>query len=255
VENKVNTRKAKNIQFTDKHYKLTRNAAPLTFAIPTKHKSRFPLLYWDSDTGQNRELRYARNQKSPFVDEQDGNAILEPVMFEDGFLHVPKENQVLQEFLHYHPMNGGIFVEVNAEKDAEKEVDVLMVQADALTEAKKLTVNQLEDVVRIVFGKDASKLTTTELKRDVLVFANNYPQDFLEVISDPEMKVMGTIERFFTEGLLTFRKSGKEVWYNTEKNKTKLLNVPFGQDAKDLVLSYFKSDDGIDALKHLESLL
>jgi len=35
---------------------------------------------------ENRPLRYARNQKSPFEDEQDGNVILEPIVFEDGML-------------------------------------------------------------------------------------------------------------------------------------------------------------------------
>lgn len=253
---KTNTKRAtKKAQFVDKHYKLTKERAPLTYVLASRHSQRYPLLYWDSETGQNRELRYARNQKSPFVDEQDGNAILEPVMFEDGFLHVPKTNQVLQEFLHYHPMNGKSFVEVDAEKDASVEVETLMVEADAMAEAKKLNVSQLENVIRVVYGRDTSTTSTAELKRDVLIFAKQYPQDFLDVINDPELDLMGTIEKFFTEGLLTFRKSGKEVWYNTEKKKTKLLNVPFGKDASDLVVSYFKSDDGIEELKYLESLL
>jgi len=101
------------VVFADKQYKLTRDVAPLSFMLPTRHSRRFPLLHFDENEGINRELRYARNQKSPFVDEQDGNAILEPVIFEDGFLFVKKENQVLQQFLHYHPLNGTKFVEVD----------------------------------------------------------------------------------------------------------------------------------------------
>lgn len=252
---KTTKRTAKKTQFVDKQYKLTRNSAPLTYILASRHSQRYPLLYWDSETGQNRELRYAKNQRSPFVEDQDGNAILEAVIFEDGFLNVPKTNQVLQEFLHYHPMNGNSFVEVDSEKDASKEVETLMVEADAMVEAKKLNITQIENVIRVVFGKDTSTTSSAELKRDVFIFAKQYPRDFLEVINDPELDLMGTVERFFTEGLLTFRKSGKEVWYNTEKNKTKLLNVPFGKDASDLVLAYFKSDDGIEELKYLESLL
>ena len=41
------------------------------------------------------------------------------------FYMYPRTNPVLQEFLHYHPMNGSKFVEVNTEKDAQKEMDVL----------------------------------------------------------------------------------------------------------------------------------
>ena len=101
-------------------------------------------MHFDEETGINRELRYARNQKSPFVDEQDGNAILEPVVFVDGFLHVPKQNQVLQQFLHYHPMNGRKFVEVDKAKDAEAQVDRLLVEADALWKRKHFRLNNLK---------------------------------------------------------------------------------------------------------------
>ena len=93
------------------------------------------------------------------------------------------------------------------------------------------------------------------MKRDILVFAKNNPTDFLDVITDPELQLVGTVQRFFDQGLLTFRKSNKEVWFNLSSNKTKLLNVPFGEEGIDLVVSYMKSDDGIEILKHLESLL
>jgi hypothetical protein len=99
---------------TDKVYRLKRKITPLSYMIQTKSSKRKPLLYFDGQT--NRELRYARNQKSPFLDEQDGNAVLEPIIFEDGLLYVPKTNPVLQEFLSYHPAFGGLFVEIDNEK-------------------------------------------------------------------------------------------------------------------------------------------
>ncbi len=247
--------KNKNKVFESKSYRLTRDVAPLSFMLPTQNSRRFSLMHFDEDTGTNRELRYARNQKTPFVDEQDGNAILEPVVFEDGLLHVPKENQVLQQFLHYHPLNGVKFQEINKAKDATEEVDHLLVQADALIEAKSLSIEQLENVCRVLFNMDTSKTSTAEMKRDILVFAKNNPTDFLDVIKDPELQLVGTVQRFFDQGLLTFRKSKKEVWFNLSSNKTKLLNVPFGEEGIDLVVSYMKSDDGIEILKHLESLL
>jgi hypothetical protein len=242
-------------RFVDKNYKLKKDVAPLSYMLPTKHSPRFPLLHFDDKDGVNRELRYARNQKSPFVDEQDGNAILEPVIFEEGFLHVNKTNQVLQQFLHYHPLNGRTFTEVDKSKDAAEEIEDLMIEADALVEAKKLSIEQLENICRVLFGSNVATMSTAELKRDVLVFAKQQPQDFLDVVNDPELKIMGTVERFFSEGILTYRKSGKEVWFNTSNNKTKMLNVPFGNDANDLVVSYLKSDDGLDVLKHLETLI
>tara|TARA_R110002110_G_scaffold84336_1_gene219074 strand:+ start:260 stop:1006 length:747 start_codon:yes stop_codon:yes gene_type:complete len=241
--------------FTDKQYRLTQKTAPLSFMLPTRNSKRFPLMYFDEETGINRSLRYASNQKSPFEDEQDGNALLTPVIFEDGFLHVPKENQILQEFLHYHPLNGMKFQLVDNARDAEQEVEELMVEADALVEAKSLSLEQLENVCRVLFNKDSSKVSTAELKRDVLVYAKNQPGDFLSVINDPELKIMGTVQQFFDAGILAFRKSNKEVWFNTSTNKTKMLNVPYGKDGIDLTVAYLKSDDGLEVLKHLETLL
>ena len=45
-------------------------------------------------------------KRAPFEEEQDGNAIMEPIVFEDGFLNVDRTNQVLQQFLALHPGNG-----------------------------------------------------------------------------------------------------------------------------------------------------
>mgnify|MGYP001352167736 FL=1 len=247
--------KTKKKVYTDKQYRLTQAVAPLAFMLPTRNSKRFPLMHFDEETGINRSLRYASNQKSPFEDEQDGNALLTPIIFEDGFLHVAKENQILQEFLHYHPLLGMKFAEVNAAKDAAAEVEDLMIEADALIEAKSLSLDQLETVCRVLFNKDTTKVSTAELKRDILVYAKNYPSDFMEVISDPELKMQGTVQQFFDRGFLAFRKSNKEVWFATSTNKTKLLNVPYGQNGMDLVVSHLKSDDGLEVLKYLESLL
>ena len=132
-----------NTNYVDKVYKLTRDAAPLSFMLPTRNTKRFPLLYFDEELGINKPLRYSRNQKTPFEDEQDGSAIIEPIIFEDGFLSVPRNNPVLQEFLHYHPMNGIRFVEVDEEKDAQEELDSINQELDALAEARALSIEQL----------------------------------------------------------------------------------------------------------------
>jgi hypothetical protein len=201
----------------------------------------------------NRPLRYAVNQKTAFEDEQDGNAIVEPVIFENGFLSVPKTNPVLQEFLYYHPLNGRTFVEVDHEKDAAKEVESLSAEVDALIQARQLSLEQLETVSRVLFGKDPSRFTTAELKRDVLVFAKKDPKGFLNVLEDPTLRLQANVHVFFENKLLTFRNGQKEVWFNTGSNKKKMVTVPYGQDPYFTVAEFLKSDEGIDALKMLEN--
>jgi hypothetical protein len=247
--------KTKTAKFVDKAYRLKKENSPLTFMLPTRNTKRYPLLWFDEESGVNRTLRYARNQKSPFEDEQDGNAIVEPIIFEDGMLYVPKNNQVLQKFLYYHPMNGLKYEEVNDEKDASEDVEILNLEVDALIEARQLTIEQLENICSVIFGIDTSKVSTAEMKRDVLVYARNYPEDFLDIVRDPELKLQAKVRMMFDAGIIQFRKNQKEVWYNTSTNKKKMLTVPFGEDGYFTVATYFQTDEGVEALKVLEKLL
>jgi hypothetical protein len=231
------------------------NGNPLSYTLASRNHPRFPLMWFDEKNNINRALRYASNQKSPFEDEQDGNAMIEPIIFEDGFLRVPKNNPVLQQFLHYHPLNGLIFAEVDKEKDAVAEVDDLNLEIEALVEARQLSIDQIETLTRVMFGKDPSTISTAELKRDLLVFAKNEPREFLNILNDPELKYQAKIRLFFENKLLILRNNDKEVWFNTSTNKKKMLSVPFGEDPFAMVGHYLQTDEGIDSLKMLEAVL
>jgi hypothetical protein len=238
----------------DKVYKLL-SGNPLSYSLAARNHPRFPLMWYDEDKNQNRALRYAINQKSPFEDEQDGNAIVEPIMFEDGFLSVSRTNPVLQEFLHYHPLNGRVFTEVDEEKEAELEVADFNIEIDALIAARELTIEQIETLTRVMFGKDPSIYPSDILKRDILVYAKSEPRDFLNILNDPELKFQAKIHLFFESKLLALRNNDREVWFNTSTNKKKMLSVPFGEDPHEMVGHFLQSDEGLDALKMLEAIL
>lgn len=237
----------------DRSYRLKNGKTPLSFTLPSRSHTKFPLMWYDEKNNVNKVLRYAVNQRSPFEDEQDSNPILEPVVFEDGMLLVPKNNPVLQEFLYYHPMNGQVFEEVDNEKEAFEEISMLTIEADALAEARSLTVDQMEMLMRVMFGKDPSLVTTAEMKRDILVFAKRSPKDFLNMINDPELKYQSKIRLFFDKGLLSLRNNNKEIWFSTPTNRKKMCSIPYGEDPYTAAGSFLMSDEGIDALKMLES--
>lgn len=239
----------------DRIYVLKRKFKPLSYMLPSKNTNRSNLFYFDEAKQTNRALRYAKNQKSPFEDMQDGNLILEPIVFVDGALSVPRNNPVLQEFLSYHPGNGTIFEEVNTERDASTEIEKLNFELDAQLSARDLTVEKLETVARVLLGSKIDTMSTAELKRDVLIYAKRSPQEFLEVLNDPMLELQNTAAKFLDQNLLTLRNNNRDIYYNLAQNKKKLLTVPFGEDPLFILTSFLQSDEGIEVLRLLENKL
>ena len=238
-----------------KSYKLTNNKTPLAYMLSSHHSKRTNLLHFDEETGVNRPLRYARNQRSPFEDEQDGNAIMEPIVFEDGMLHVQKTNQVLQHFLSLHPGNGNLFEEINEAKDAAEMMEMENIILDSQLLARDLSIDKMATVGRVLMGSQVDSMSTAELKRDILVFSRNYPIEFMDVLNDPTLQVKDDVVVFFQKGILTLRNKQRDVYFNLPQNKKKLLTVPFGEDHNDIVASYMQRDEGIETYKLLKKSL
>lgn len=236
---------------TDKVYILKKKHTPLTYMLASRNTHRSTLLHFDGKS--QRALRYAKNQRSPFEDEQDGNAILEPIIFVDGALSVPKENPVLQHFLSIHPGYGSVFEEVNTEKDASTDIDRFNYELDAQLAARDLSIDMLEAIARVLLGAKVEKMSTAELKRDVLVYSRNNPIDFLEMLTDPMLQLQNTCAKFFEYDLLRLKNKDKDIYFNLPSNKKKLLTVPFGEEPIYILASYLQSDEGIEVLRLLEN--
>jgi hypothetical protein len=122
----------------DRLYELATGKKPLIFTLPTRHSNTKSLLWFDPEKGYQRELRYATNQRSVFVDEQEGQVILGRIVFKNGELRVPKEQVVLQKLLSlYHPAtHSGIIREYKPETIATNQVDWIEFELEALNMAK-----------------------------------------------------------------------------------------------------------------------
>ena len=132
----------------DRTYLLTGHHNPLTYTISSRHSRRFPLLWFDVDLKEQRELRYATNQNSPFMDEQKGEATLGHIMFLNGTLTVPKEKQNLQKLLSlYHPMLNKKYREFSAVQKATNELDTLEAQVTAMNAAMNMDIDQAEAII------------------------------------------------------------------------------------------------------------
>ena len=232
---------------------LLKGKSPLSLSIASRDSARFRLLYHDTEAnegkGANRALRYAKNQNSPFQDQQDDTAILEPIVFEDGKLMVQKTNPVLQEFLSYHPGNvengGSEFYEFDPEKVAQQNIENLNLEVDALIAVRSLDINTMKSIGRVHLNGNVDKMTSSELKHDILLFAKQNPREFLDAIDDPELGVSNMASRALSEGYIQLR-GGKDLFYALPDNKKKIMTIPFGQKPEDALSEWLHSDKGKD---------
>ena len=172
-------------EIKDRTYILNSNKSPITFTITSKHTSKHALLHFDKNTGEQKEIRYATNQSSPFVKEQQGEATLGHIIFKDGALFVPKEKQNLQKVLSlYHPLKNRLYKELDQVEIAEDELDILELQIDALNAARGMDIDHAEAILRVELGSKVSKMSSKELKRDLLLFAKMSPGLFLDLAND-----------------------------------------------------------------------
>jgi len=242
--------------FKDRLYELTSGRKPLAFTLPTVHSARTPLLYFDETLGYNRELRYATNQRTPFVDEQEGTATLGRIVFRDGILRVPKENIVLQKLLSlYHPYTlQGRIMEYKPEQIAENETGWIELELEAMTVAKGMDIDEAEAILRAQYGsQQVSNASSKELKRDLLILARNQPSLFLDLANDDNVMLRNIGIKATETGILALSQDQRTFTYAS--NGRKLLTVPFNEHPYSALAAYFKTDEGMEVLRAVEKQL
>lgn len=239
----------------DRLYELTSKQKPLVFTVPSMHHANKPLLWFDEEKGYNRELRYATNQRSCFVDEQDGNATLGRIVLRNGVLRVPKENVVLQKLLSlYHPFTkSGIIKEYAPEQIANNEVEWIETELEAMNLARELDIEELEAIMRAEMGSEVSKMSSKELKRDALVFARRNPILFLELANDDNIHLRNIGIKATEMGIIRLSQDQRTFTYG-EGNR-KLMTVPFDEHPYSALAAFFKTDEGMEVLNAIQKRL
>jgi len=237
-------------EYKDRNYYLTRNKMPLTYSMSTKHSRRYPLVWFDPEKGYERELRYASNHRSIFVDEQEGNVTLAHVVFEKGHLFVPKEKRNLQEFLAKHPHKGSIFEEFDAEVVAEDQYDMLELELAALNVAYEMDMNKAEAIMRVEIGSSVGSLSNKELKRDLLIFAKRNPKLFLDLSQDENVELRNFGIRATEMRIIKLSQDNRT--FSWASNGRKLMNVPFDENPYSALAVWFQTDEGLEVYKSIE---
>ena len=238
-------------EIKDRTYILKGSFTPLTLTLPSRHSARFPLLWFDEETGEQKELRYATNQNSPLVEEQKGESTLGHVMFRNGTLFVPKQKQNLQKLLSiYHPALNKKYYEFSKVEKAVDDLVYLEMEIEALNSAKSMDIDQAEAILRVEVGSEVSKMTSREIKRDLLMFAKNNPDLFIDLANDENVQLRNFAIKATEAAIIKLSADQRTfVWASNGK---KLMTVPFDEHPYSAMAAFFKTDEGLEVFKSIE---
>ena len=236
-------------EIKDRVYNLKGSKKPLSYMLRSSD------LYWfDKEKGYERELKYCQNQKTPFVDEMKGDQRLEHIIFRNGSLFVEKEKTTLQKLLSlYHPNKDKVYTELEPEKEAASEIEILELEADAILMARDLDIDMAEAIMRVEKGSEVSKMSSKELKRDLLVFARNNPNLFLELANDDNVQLRNFGIRAVELGIIKISSDQRNFLWGS--NDRPIMTVPFDEHPYTALAHWFKTDEGMEIYANIEKRL
>ena len=242
--------KSKNIwEIKDRLYYLKGRQKPVSRSIRSAN-----IFWFDEEKGYERELKYCQNQRTPFVDEMKGDQRLEHIIFRSGSLFVPREQTTLQKLLSiYHPDRDKIFYEHKPVEIAKNELEILEMQTEALIMARQMDIDLAEAIMRVEIGSKVSKMSSKELKRDLLIFARNNPDLFLELANDDNVQLRNFGIKAVEANILKLSHDQRHfTWGSTNR---KLLTVPFDEHPYTALAHWFKTDEGMEIFSNIEKRL
>ena len=236
-------------EIKDRQYFLKGHKKPLSRMIRSAN-----IFWFDEEKGYERELKYCENQQTCFVDEMKGDQRLSHIIFRGGVLFVPRNKTVLQKLLSlYHPHRDVIFEEYKPVKEAEDQMEVLELEADALVAAKNMDIDMAEAIMRVENGSSVSEMSSKELKRDLLIFAKKNPKLFLDLCNDENVVLRNFGIRATEMGILKL--SPDQRYFKWGSNDRKLMTVPFDEHPYSALAQWFKTDEGMEIYKNIEQRL
>ena len=236
-------------EIKDRVYYLKGNKKPISRSIRSAN-----VFWFDEEKGYERELKYCENQKTPFVDEMVGDQRLSHIIFQNGALFVERTKTTLQKLLSlYHPDKDKLFYEHKPAEIAESEIEVLEMEADAIILARQIDIDMAEAIMRVEKGSEVSKMSSKELKRDLLVFARNNPALFLELAADDNVQLRNFGIKAVELGIVKLSSDQRNFfWGSTDR---KIMTVPFDEHPYTALAHWFKTDEGMEIYANIEKRL
>lgn len=240
-----------NWEIKDRSYIMIDGSCPVSYSIRDRSKKSSNLTYYNKVKNTTHTLRYSQNQPSFLMDKQTGDFIVTYVTIYNGNLLVPKENPVLQKFLHIHPDRNIIWKEFDPSIEIKKQVE----EDAKLYQALKLFNEELDDqtleAICMLMCKDYSEeWPLYTLKRELNLAIKHNPSYFIQLSKDPTLKVKSIAKTALNRGLLKY----SDYRFYDEDSKA-ICDVPRYSDEYEEISKFFLSPEGRSHYDYLKKKL
>ena len=107
--------------------------------------------------------------------------------------------------------------------------------------------------MRVEKGSEVSRLSSKELKRDLLVFARNNPALFLELLEDDNVVLRNFGIKATELGIIKLSTDQRSFMWGS--NDRKIMTVPFDEHPYTALAHWFKTDEGMEIFANIEKRL
>lgn len=245
-------------KFVNKEYRLTDDRSGLAFLLKTGKKRN--LLVFDEEVGLSRPIRHCPSEPSIYIDKQSEFALVEPIIFMHGYLEVPRQAQITQQFLDTHPdnvANGGTwFEEVNDEKVIENDVAIDELKVDIYNAVREKAKEdggeyELEAVVAVLENsiQEASEMGVKSLKKRIYQQIEADPYYFTDdngnvtIFEDDYINRKYFVLRAIKEAIIKKSPNNKSmVWVRDNKM---IASAPRGVELVEYFTDFLGTEEGM----------
>ena len=116
-----------------------------------------------------------------------------------------------------------------------------------------MEVDDAEAILRVEQGSSVSKMSSKEIKRDLLLFAKNNASLFLELANDENVALRNFGIKAVEANIIDL--SQDQRTFSWASNKRKLMTVPFDENPYSALASRFKTDEGMEVYRSVQKKL
>ena len=143
--------------------------------------------------------------------------------------------------------------EFNKVEIAESQLDYLEFKVEAMKFAKEVEIDDAEAILRVEVGSEVSKMTSKEIRRDLIVMAERNPKLFLDLIQDDNVPLRNFGIKAVEAGIIELTQDQRT--FKWASNGRKLFEVPMDEHPYSALAAWFKTDEGMAAYQNIEKRL